>query len=243
MEHIKVGCPQVSVAATYHNNHAVSITWRGDQEYTDVLQNGLFFFSIQDGAIGSLHSLWKFSGMFFGKHQIRNNIEFLRRYMNITLPKRTTADPNISESEIESGDQFQILNLNRGEPLILYGTGGLTDHVTTALWMEDGLYIVESAGSSETHGKQGIIRTPFRQWLADVKRTQQNVVLLKLDPKRRAQYDVKRATAFFKSVEGLPYGFRNFIYGWIDTMDDNFPTPLTHQVCNAGRGDITPPLL
>jgi len=29
-----------------------------------------------------------------------------------------------------------------------------------------------------------------------------------------------------KSVEGLPYGYHNFIFGWIDTPDKNIP-PIT----------------
>jgi len=31
---------------------------------------------------------------------------------------------------------------------------------------------------------------------------------------------------FYKSVEGLPYGFHNQFTGWIDTPEDNYPQPL-----------------
>ena len=27
-------------------------------------------------------------------------------------------------------------------------------------------------------------------------------------------------------MEGFPYGYHNFIFGWIDTPDKNFPAPL-----------------
>lgn len=46
------------------------------------------------------------------------------------------------------------------EPVCLVGysycnVGGTTDHVAMALRMNGALYVVESAGSNFTHGKQG----------------------------------------------------------------------------------------
>jgi len=35
---------------------------------------------------------------------------------------------------------------------------------------------------------------------------------------------------FFRSVQGLPYGFHNLFTGWIDTPEDNYPPPLTSQL-------------
>jgi len=34
------------------------------------------------------------------------------------------------------------------------------------------------------------------------------------------------AEQFFKEAEGLPYGYHNFLMGWIDTPKDNLPSLL-----------------
>jgi hypothetical protein len=39
----------------------------------------------------------------------------------------------------------------------------------------------------------------------------------------RAQFNETAAIEFFTSMEGLPYGFHNFLFGWIDTVEDNLP--------------------
>lgn len=31
---------------------------------------------------------------------------------------------------------------------------------------------------------------------------------------------------FFKKMEGFPYGYHNFLFGWIDTPDGNYPPLL-----------------
>lgn len=47
-----------------------------------------------------------------------------------------------------------------------------------------------------------------------------------LSDERRAKFDEKAATEWFYKVEGLPYGYHNFLYGWIDTPEDNWPVVL-----------------
>lgn len=39
-------------------------------------------------------------------------------------------------------------------------------------------------------------------------------------------FDEKAANDYFLSTEGYPYGFYNFLFGWIDTPYDNFPPLL-----------------
>ena len=42
----------------------------------------------------------------------------------------------------------------------------------------------------------------------------------------REKFDEKAAQEFYFMTEGLPYGYHNFLYGWIDTADDNWPPLL-----------------
>ena len=53
-----------------------------------------------------------------------------------------------------------------------------------------------------------------------------NVAVLPLSEESRKKFNVTKAVEFFKSVEGLPYGYHNFLFGWIDTPDQNFPSLL-----------------
>jgi len=32
----------------------------------------------------------------------------------------------------------------------------------------------------------------------------------------RAKFDLEKAAAWFKTVEGLPYGYHNFLFGFLD---------------------------
>lgn len=53
-----------------------------------------------------------------------------------------------------------------------------------------------------------------------------NVAVLPLSAESRAKFDVKKAEAWFKTMEGFPYGYHNFVFGWVDTARDNFPPLL-----------------
>lgn len=39
----------------------------------------------------------------------------------------------------------------------------------------------------------------------------------------RNKFNNTAAVEWFKTVEGLPYGYHNFLFGWIDTEKNNLP--------------------
>lgn len=39
----------------------------------------------------------------------------------------------------------------------------------------------------------------------------------------RSKFNETAAIEFFNKTEGLPYGFHNFLFGWVDTPEDNIP--------------------
>jgi len=53
-----------------------------------------------------------------------------------------------------------------------------------------------------------------------------HVAHIPLSEDSRAKFDNDKAVKFFESVEGLPYGYHNFLYGWIDTAHNNWPPLL-----------------
>lgn len=42
----------------------------------------------------------------------------------------------------------------------------------------------------------------------------------------RANFDTEAAIEWFNQTNGMPYGGYNFIYGWIDTPEGNWPPYL-----------------
>lgn len=49
-----------------------------------------------------------------------------------------------------------------------------------------------------------------------------------LNAETRAKFNEEAAQEFFFQTEGLPYGYHNFLYGWVDTAEDNWP-PIIPQ--------------
>lgn len=155
---------------------------------------------------------------------------FLWETMGYDLPERGgDIWVDIEESMVKSGDFFGVTRLDGLNPMIMYGTGSHIGHCTTALWFDDGLYIVESQGN-QLWPVQGIQRTPFKQWINQTRERDMAVIWLPLKEDVAARYDVHKARAYFLSHEGLPYGYHNFLYGWIDTFRDNLPPLLPNEL-------------
>jgi hypothetical protein len=92
-----------------------------------------------------------------------------------------------------------------------------------ALSMDHGeLYVVESqhAGSRPDHNIQ---KNKYSDWIQYAKNCDFNVAVLPLSDEKRAQWNHTAALEFFNATEGLPYGYHNFLFGWIDTPEDNYP--------------------
>ena len=85
-----------------------------------------------------------------------------------------------------------------------------------ALESQDGWYWT-------THGIQ---RTLWKTWKQQARNAGFNVAVLPLSDESRAKFDVQKAREFFKKVEGLPYGYHNFIFGWIDKTSECLPPML-----------------
>jgi hypothetical protein len=113
--------------------------------------------------------------------------------------------------------------------MIMYGTGGRFSHCTQALRFEDGLlYIVESQGAGYWP-INGIQRTPFATWVQMARERDYNVAWLPLKPEIAAKYDVVKAREFFYKNQGLPYGYHNFLFGWLDTTYSNLPPLMPNE--------------
>jgi len=145
------------------------------------------------------------------------------------MEPRETNFVDIDPALVQSGDFFGVVRLDGTSPMIMYGTGAHLSHCLMALEFDDGLYIVESQGAGYWP-VQGIQRTPFNQWIQQARERDYNVVWLPLKAEVAEKFDVDAARQFFSETEGLPYGFHNFIFGWIDTVRDNLPGMMADEL-------------
>jgi hypothetical protein len=120
------------------------------------------------------------------------------------------------------------MRLDGVDPIIMYGSGTHCGHSTMALRFEGELYVVESQDGWywPVHGIQ---RNKFADWIGWARNADFHVVHLPLSPAARAKFDEKKAQDFFFLTEGLPYGYHNFLFGWIDTPEDNWPPLLPSE--------------
>lgn len=153
------------------------------------------------------------------------NEAFIKRATGYQWQKRTDVDVEIDEKEIHSGDFIAITRFDGIDQIIQYGAGSTAGHSTMALWIDGELHVVESQ-DGWYWPKHGIQRNKFSQWVQWAKNAGFNVVVLPLAPEYRAIFNETAVIEWFKTVEGLPYGYHNFLFGWVDTANKSFPPLL-----------------
>lgn len=79
----------------------------------------------------------------------------------------------------------------------------------------------ESTADSAYWPTDHIQKTPYQQWLTQVNAADFQVVWAPLSEEARANYNETAAVEFFKSVEGLDYGYMTMLWGWLDTPKGN----------------------
>ena len=107
----------------------------------------------------------------------------------------------------------------------MWGTGSHSGHTVMALRFDGELYIVESqdAWYWPIHRIQ---RNKFSEWMKMAENCDFHVVYMPLSESKRAQFNETAAIEFFYKMEGLPYGYHNFLYGFVDTLYENWPSLL-----------------
>lgn len=144
------------------------------------------------------------------------NIEFMQEAINYKMEKRSVNKIEFDESIIKSGDFLAVTRLDGLDEIIMFGSGSRVGHSTVALWIdEDGqreLYILESQ-AGWYWPRFGIQKNKFSQWIEWAENASFNVVLLPLKKDIREKFNETAAYEWFKGVEGLPYGYHNFLFG------------------------------
>jgi len=209
------------------------LSWK-DGEVEDVQAHAWMLFENPEGILGDLEDVVATIGLFAGPNMVQNNVQVAEEYFQFEFKERpveTQWNVTLDKSQIESGDYFGIRRWDGLDPMIMVGTGSMTGHTAIALWMDGELYVCESTGQTNYWpGPYGIIRTPYTQWIQQAIAAHYDVAVLKLSPEARQLFDEDAAIKFFKDNTGYPYGYHNFIFGWIDTIDNNYPYPLDKEL-------------
>ncbi len=229
--------------------HKISLKNLTDNDILDLKVNGVRMFAFCQGFLTSTHSFIMSLKLYLGgigknpdsiipitrpsvpEYMEKANVDFLNRYVNNQLIKREqygNAVLNFDISEIKTGDFVAIYRLDGLDPLIMFGTGSRIGHSAVACWIDGELYVLESQ-DGWYWPKRGIQRNKWSTWVEWAHRADFHVAILPLREEYRNKLNVEKAIQFFESIEGTPYGYRNFLFSWIDTSDKNIPKFVDHE--------------
>jgi hypothetical protein len=159
---------------------------------------------------------------------IKANMEALKFYMNYEPEIRNSTPIYLDESTIHTGDFLAISRMDGIDPMIMMGTGSHIGHSAVAAWIDGELYVLESQ-DGPYWPTRGIQRTPFKKWVEQADISEFNVAILPMREEYRKKFNESKANEWFvNGIEGLPYGYEIFLWGWIDTVDSNMPWAITH---------------
>ncbi|KAH3758676.1 zinc finger protein, MYND-type [Pelomyxa schiedti] len=149
-------------------------------------------------------------------------MNFLDYYMDIPAVPRTPS--TLDTSYMKSGDVIVTWRTSSGiDALDMFGTGGYASHSAIVLEIDGEKYVVEAINPYN-------LATPVDKWMEDDGYNPR--AILRMGPEFLARYDNEKAVQRWKELEGLYYGYSTFMYGWIDTIDQNYPPPLSGPFTN-----------
>jgi hypothetical protein len=230
-----------------HGEHKIILKNLTDDDMDEIKINGIKLFGFCQGFFTFLNSFFMSLKLYLGglglnpsslipilrpgvpEYMEKANLEFLGKFANFKPASRGAWGKKIleiDEKEIKTGDFIAIYRLDGLDPLIMLGTGSRLGHSAVACWIDGELYVLESQ-DGWYWPKKGIQRNKWKDWIQWAYNADFNVAILPLKEEIRQKLNAEKAYHWFADkIEGLPYGYHNFLFGWIDTANDNFPTQI-----------------
>ena len=226
-------------------NQHEDIVWEADNATTaelfDVDSKGFRVFRFQDDTVQTLKDLDATLTLFtplltaqVSEEAAAANIDFLAHYANVTVEPRSVQHVPVDAKLIRSGDFFGVLRLDGLDPMLAWAMGSVTGHTVLALWMDTPrqLYIVESTNNNSYWPVNGVQRTLYADWLQRASNASYNVVWAPLSAEAALAFNETAAAEYFFTQEGYDYGYYNLLWGWQDTVSDNYPClPPAFELC------------
>jgi hypothetical protein len=233
------------VTVVAKGKHRVVLKNLSQDDLDEIRVSGFRLLSFCQGFFTTLHSLFKSLKMYLGgigkdpsswifnphvpDYMVKANIDFLERYAHFKPAFRGENGKrvlDIDEKEIKSGDFIAIYRLDGLDPLIMFGSGSRLGHSAVACWIEGELFVLESQ-DGWYWPRNGIQKNKWKTWLQWANNADFNVAILPLKDEIRQKFNVEKALAWYNNgIEGLNYGYHNFLYSWIDTAEENLPKDL-----------------
>jgi len=233
---------------TLPGTHKITFDKVIQDDLDEISLNGIKIFSLCTSVTNEIKSLFNTVKLFLGglgtdpHHAIpimrpsipeemeQANLRLLKFFNNYIPVRRENKIVNFDKNIIHTGDFVAISRMDGTSPVIMIGSGGHIGHVAVCSWIDGELYVLESQ-DARYWPNAGIQRTKWEQWIEWAYNADFNVAILPLREEYRKKLDEKKANDWFINVaEGLNYGYHNFIFSWIDTVDKNFPFVLTHEI-------------
>ena len=178
---------------------------------------------------------------------INRTIQFMREYAKNPLPPAVSPGTiaNLNPDDIPSGTILAILRFDGLAGLEDWGTGARTDHIAMAFrWSNGTLMVVESTDTTAYWTAPNIQMHTWQEWLPLARAADFNIMLLAPSDETQANFDSVKAQQYIEGTLGLPYGYHNFIFGFMDHVNsqgilENLPYPATWQLFEVLFGVIS----
>eukprot|EP00760_Papus_ankaliazontas_P015604 PhM_4_TR16614/c0_g1_i1/m.40565 len=219
----------------FHGTHsvAVNISKFTDDEMWDLKTKGMRVFMFLDNTLQLLTDVSHTVALFHADStrgvnptDIDHNLYFLENYARIKpmMQVRNSSTYSLPADYIQSGDFIGVIRFDGLDPMLAWAMGSTTGHTVVAMRAPNStLFFCESTVNSTYWPVNGIQCTEYTQWISLANAAGYNTVVVPLRADLRAKFNATAAWEFFESVRGLDYGYRNLIYGWVDTVKDNYP--------------------
>jgi hypothetical protein len=252
-------CQDAYLYTTTQNFHLTSIFFSGSHTTTfanldaaqlqEIQDNGIFVFRFCDRLYNDLPDVLMTALLFLGGFSTNPNIPVFGSYppfwmvdLNVDFIDQATGYQwqqrpeaaqetvvQLNKSLIKSGDYLAVTRFDGLDQIIEYGAGSHSGHSTVAFWVDEELYILESQ-AGWYWPRSGIQMNTYDQWIVWAKDAGFHVTWLPLKEEYSQQFNTTAAFEWFKSIEGTPYGYHNFIFGWIDTVNTSYPPLLAPEL-------------
>jgi len=235
--------------AFIRGTHTFTLTELSSSQFEEITVNGLNAFRFCDHLINELPDVLMTVELFLGGFglnpnipvfgsrppvwMVDENIKFIKDATGYQWEPRPKAVQktvyDIDPSIIQSGDFFAVTRFDGLDQIIEWGAGSHSGHSVVAGWVDEELYIFESQ-AAWYWPRKNIQSNPWKTWVEWANNAGFQVTWLPIKQEYAQQFDMENAFEWFKTVNNTPYGYHNFLFGWIDTADASYPPLLSPEL-------------